>query len=403
MKSEPKIRFPEFDDSYSCSYLSDYLTVNTARNKDGAYSKEDVLSVSGEEGIVNQIQLLGRSYAGVSVLDYHIVNPDDIVYTKSPLKASPFGIIKCNKGQSGIVSTLYAVYTPKESVLPSYVEDYFALDSRLNRYLKPIVRIGAKHDMKVSNSAVLEGEVYFPSLSEQKKIADFLSAYDKKISLQKERVETLKEQKKGLLQKMFPKKGETVPELRFPGFTGDWEQRKLGEISDSYSGGTPTVGIKEYYGGQIPFIRSGEINSDYTELFITKDGLKNSSARLVSKGDILYALYGATSGEVGRARLNGAINQAILAIKPSAGYDCEFISQWLRKNKQNIVETYLQGGQGNLSGTIVKDLVVQFPTLPEQEVIGTCFASLDNLIALHQRKLETMQEIKKGLLQQMFV
>lgn len=403
MKSEPKIRFPEFDDSYSCSYLSDYLTVNTARNKDGAYSKEDVLSVSGEEGIVNQIQLLGRSYAGVSVLDYHIVNPDDIVYTKSPLKASPFGIIKCNKGQSGIVSTLYAVYTPKESVLPSYVEDYFALDSRLNRYLKPIVRIGAKHDMKVSNSAVLEGEVSFPSLSEQKKIADFLSAYDKKISLQKERVETLKEQKKGLLQKMFPKKGETVPELRFPGFTGDWEQRKLGEISDSYSGGTPTVGIKEYYGGQIPFIRSGEINSDYTELFITKDGLKNSSARLVSKGDILYALYGATSGEVGRARLNGAINQAILAIKPSAGYDCEFISQWLRKNKQNIVETYLQGGQGNLSGTIVKDLVVQFPTLPEQEVIGTCFASLDNLIALHQRKLETMQEIKKGLLQQMFV
>ena len=403
MKSEPKIRFPEFDDSYSCSYLSDYLTVNTARNKDGAYSKEDVLSVSGEEGIVNQIQLLGRSYAGVSVLDYHIVNPDDIVYTKSPLKASPFGIIKCNKGQSGIVSTLYAVYTPKESVLPSYVEDYFALDSRLNRYLKPIVRIGAKHDMKVSNSAVLAGEVSVPSLSEQKKIADFLSAYDKKISLQKERVETLKEQKKGLLQKMFPKKGETVPELRFPGFTGDWEQRKLGEISDSYSGGTPTVGIKEYYGGQIPFIRSGEINSDYTELFITKDGLKNSSARLVSKGDILYALYGATSGEVGRARLNGAINQAILAIKPSAGYDCEFISQWLRKNKQNIVETYLQGGQGNLSGTIVKDLVVQFPTLPEQEVIGTCFASLDNLIALHQRKLETMQEIKKGLLQQMFV
>lgn len=103
MKSEPKIRFPEFDDSYSCSYLSDYLTVNTARNKAGAYSKEDVLSVSGEEGIVNQIQLLGRSYAGVSVLDYHIVNLDDIVYTKSPLKASPFGIIKCNKGQSGIV------------------------------------------------------------------------------------------------------------------------------------------------------------------------------------------------------------------------------------------------------------------------------------------------------------
>lgn len=205
-----------------------------------------------------------------------------------------------------------------------------------------------------------------------------------------------------MLQKMFPKNGEKVPEIRFSGFTASWEQRKLGEVSDSYSGGTPTVGVKEYYGGQIPFIRSAEINSDCTELFITDDGLKNSSARLVSKGDILYALYGATSGEVGRARLNGAINQAILAIKPYSGYDYEFISQWLRKSKQSIIETYLQGGQGNLSGTIVKDLVVQFPTLPEQEVIGTYFANLDHLITLYQHKCDELKEVKKFMLQNMF-
>ena len=113
-------------------------------------------------------------------------------------------------------------------------------------------------------------------------------------------------------------------------------------------------------------------------------------------------MYGATSGEVGRARLNGAINQAILAIKPYAGYDYEFISQWLRKSKQSIIETYLQGGQGNLSGTIVKDLVVQFPTLPEQEVIGTYFANLDHLITLHQRKYDTLINIKKSMLEKMF-
>ena len=193
-----------------------------------------------------------------------------------------------------------------------------------------------------------------------------------------------------------------TPKIRFKNFNDDWEQRKLGEVSDSYSGGTPTVGVKEYYGGQIPFIRSAEINSDCTELFITEDGLKNSSARLVSKGDVLYALYGATSGEVGRARLNGAINQAILAIKPYAGYDYEFISQWLRKSKQSIIETYLQGGQVNLSGTIVKDLVVQFPTLPEQEVIGTYFANLDHLITLHQRKYDKLINIKKSMLEKMF-
>ena len=163
-----------------------------------------------------------------------------------------------------------------------------------------------------------------------------------------------------------------------------WEQRKVGEVSESYSGGTPSVGVKEYYGGQIPFIRSAEINSEITELFLTEEGLKNSSARLVAVGDILYALYGATSGEVGRARLKGAINQAILAIKPHTDYDSEYLAQWLRKSKHSIIETYLQGGQGNLSGTIVKELSVDFPSLKEQKAIGDFFCQLDNLITLHQ-------------------
>ena len=176
-------------------------------------------------------------------------------------------------------------------------------------------------------------------------------------------------------------------ELFLGSFAFSWEQRKLGEVSDSYSGGTPTVGVKEYYDGQIPFIRSAEINSRITELFLTEDGLKNSSARLVEPGDTLYALYGATSGEVGRARLKGAINQAILAIKPHKGYDSEYISQWLRRSKHRIIETYLQGGQGNLSGAIVKELSVDFPSLKEQQAIGAYFKYLDNLITLHQRKV----------------
>lgn len=157
-------------------------------------------------------------------------------------------------------------------------------------------------------------------------------------------------------------------------------------MSESYSGGTPSVGVKEYYGGQIPFIRSAEINSEITELFLTEEGLKNSSARFVAVGDILYALYGATSGEVGRARLKGAINQAILAIKPHTDYDSEYLAQWLRKSKHSIIETYLQGGQGNLSGTIVKELSVDFPSLKEQKAIGDFFRQLGNLITLHQRQ-----------------
>ena len=193
-----------------------------------------------------------------------------------------------------------------------------------------------------------------------------------------------------------------MPSIRFHGFEDAWEQRKLGEVSESYSGGTPSVGVKEYYGGQIPFIRSAEINSEITELFLTEEGLKNSSARLVAVGDILYALYGATSGEVGRARLKGAINQAILAIKPHTGYDSECLAQWLRKSKHSIIETYLQGGQGNLSGTIVKELSVDFPSLKEQQAIGDFFRQLDHLITLHQRKFEKLTNIKKSMLEKMF-
>ncbi|MDT2900360.1 restriction endonuclease subunit S [Lactococcus lactis] len=193
-----------------------------------------------------------------------------------------------------------------------------------------------------------------------------------------------------------------APQLRFDGFTDDWEERKLAEFTTSFSGGTPSAGNSSYYKGDIPFIRSGEINSDKTELFLTEDGLKNSSAKMVSVGDILYALYGATSGEVGISQINGAINQAILAIKPCDGYNSHFLMQWLKLQKQRIIDKYLQGGQGNLSGSIVKNLVLNVPNFEEQKKIGTFFKQLDDTITLHQRKLDLLKEQKKGYLQKMF-
>ncbi|MCI3015718.1 restriction endonuclease subunit S [[Clostridium] innocuum] len=192
------------------------------------------------------------------------------------------------------------------------------------------------------------------------------------------------------------------PKIRFNGFNDDWEQRKLGDITESYSGGTPTAGKKEYYDGNIPFIRSGEISSDKTELFISEEGLNRSSAKMVKIGDILYALYGATSGEVSISKLKGAINQAILAIQPHQNYDSQFLMQWLRKSKENIIGTYLQGGQGNLSGNIVKELIIDIPTYEEQKEIGAYLKKLDHLITLHQRKCDEIKKLKKYMLQNMF-
>ena len=184
--------------------------------------------------------------------------------------------------------------------------------------------------------------------------------------------------------------------------TPAWEQRKLGDLTESYSGGTPAAGESEFYGGSIPFIRSAEIAAESTELFLTEKGYESSSARMVKPGDVLYALYGATSGEVAVSRQKGAINQAILAILPRDDCDARYITAWLRKQKGYIVTTYLQGGQGNLSGVIVKNLEVFIPSLPEQQKIGFMLSHLDSLITLHQRKYDKLCVLKKSMLDKMF-
>ena len=255
----------------------------------------------------------------------------------------------------------------------------------------------------ITKEDLLTKEIMVPEIEEQKKIGEYFRRLDRLITLHQRKCDETKTLKKYMLQNMFPQNGSNVPKIRFDGFTEAWEQRKLGEVTESYSGGTPSVGNKAYYGGTIPFIRSAEINSYVTELFLTEQGLNNSSAKMVSEGDILYALYGATSGEVGRARLKGAINQAILAILPHDGYDAEFLMQWLRKSKQSIIDVYLQGGQGNLSGAIVKELNVMFPSYCEQKKIGHYFSTFDHLITLHQRKCDELLKIKKFMLQNMFV
>ena len=256
---------------------------------------------------------------------------------------------------------------------------------------------------KLNAEVMMNLDLMLPSYDEQEKIGKYFSNLDNLITLHQRKFETLKKLKKGFLQKMFPKNGESVPEIRFPGFTDAWEQRKVSEITTSYSGGTPKSGTAEYYDGNIPFIRSGEIYSNKTELFITELGLNNSSAKMVHVGDILYALYGATSGEVSRAKLDGAINQAILAVLPNEEINADFLVEWFRKEKENIIATYLQGGQGNLSAQIIKDLMVDIPSSGEQKKIGDYFTNLNNLITLHQRKLDILKKLKQGMLQQMFI
>lgn len=183
--------------------LEEYLDVSKEKNKTESFGKEDVLSVSGEFGIVNQIEFQGRSFAGASVANYGVVEVGDVVYTKSPLKSNPYGIIKTNKGKSGIVSTLYAVYKAKNNVDPEFVQIYFELDSRMNSYMHPLVNKGAKNDMKVSDENALKGPVIFPHIEEQIQISRYFDNLDHLITLHQHKCEELQKIKKFMLQNMF--------------------------------------------------------------------------------------------------------------------------------------------------------------------------------------------------------
>lgn len=202
-ETTPRVRFKGFEGEWEKKTLGDCLTINNERNQSNVYSINDVLSVSDEVGVVNQIKLLGRSYAGKSVVNYRVLKTNQIVYTKSPLKSKPYGIIKVNKGDIGIVSVLYAVYDANENVYPDYIHYYFEPIHRINNYLLPLINKGAKNTMNISDEMALTGNIWIPSLEEQKKIADFLQALDSQITLQTLRLEKLKQIKAACLDNMF--------------------------------------------------------------------------------------------------------------------------------------------------------------------------------------------------------
>ena len=191
-----------------------------------------------------------------------------------------------------------------------------------------------------------------------------------------------------------------VPNLRFKEFQGEWKKCKLLEICTFFSGGTPSSSNKDFYGGNIAFIRSGELHADSTELFITQAGFDSSSAKMVEIGDLLLAMYGATSGDIAVSKIKGAINQAILCIRTKQNK--KFIESVWNKHVSKNLRKYLQGGQGNLSADIIKGISFSFPTLKEQEKIANLVSLLDERIATQNKIIEDLKKLKSAISENLF-
>lgn len=382
---------------WSVAKLSDITKEITQEAGNNIY---ETVSISAGIGFVNQAEKFGKELSGKQYEKYKVLHNGDFSYNKGNSNKYPQGCIyRLKDRDTAAVPNVFESFRVVDGCAEYY--DQLFTSGFLNKQLSRLINHGVRDDglLNLTSADFYSCLLPVPPLKEQEKIAEILDCYDRIIELHEKKADEYKKLKCICLSRMFPQKGCCVPEWRFPKFGDDWVQKKLGEITVSYSGGTPIVGKSEYYGGSIPFIRSGEINKDHTKLFITEKGLKNSSAAIVEKGDILYALYGATSGEVSRAKLKGAINQAILAIIPFPVYDAEFIMQWLKMKEKSIVDTYLQGGQGNLSGDIVKKLDIACPTYDEQVSIGKMFSTLDFLVTLQQHETTEYRRLKKVLSQ----
>ena len=288
-----------------------------------------------------------------------------------------------------------------------YLGHYLNSDA-YHRQLLPLMQ-GIKV-ISVSKAALQDTQVRFPGLSEQAAIGAALSEIDNLITLHQRKYDKLVILKKSMLEKMFPKDGESVPEIRFAGFTDPWEQRKLSEVATFGGGHTPPMADPDNYeDGYVLWVTSQDVKSNYldrTTTQITEKGAKEltlypaGSLVMVTRSGILRHTL-----PVAELRKPSTVNQDIRVILPQGECCGEWLLQFfISHNKELLLEF---GKTGTTVESVdfgkIKDMLLYMPSTVEQQQIGDFFAKLDSLITLHQRKLELLQNIKKSLLDKMFV
>lgn len=250
-------------------------------------------------------------------------------------------------------------------------------------------------------------EYMIPSKEEQVKIGEHLHGISNLIALHQRKCDDTKELKKYMLQKMFPKNGEKFPEIRFKGFNEAWEQRKLGELAEIVGGGTPSTSVNSYWDGDIDWYAPAEIGEqiylESSQRKITEEGLNKSSAKILPIGTVLFTSR-AGIGKTAILQKEGCTNQGFQSIVPNKEkLDSYFIftrSEELKRYGETVGagSTFVE-----VSGKQMANMELMMPkTMPEQQQIGEFFTNLDHFITLHQRKCDTLKELKKYMLQNMF-
>ena len=395
MGNTPNIRFKGFTDDWEQRKLGDTVQITMGQSPDGSTYSEtpsDYILVQGnadlKDGWVSPrvwtSQMTKKADAG-----------DLIMSVRAP--AGAMGKTAYN----AVIGRGVAAIKGNEFIYQSLVK----MDS--NGYWKKLSS-GSTFESLNSNN-IKDAEIFIPCDEEQQKIGQYFSNLDNLITLHQRKCDETKKLKKFMLQKMFPKKDAKKPEIRFAGFTDDWEQRKVSDVAKIIAGGTPSTKENSYWEPkEIPWLSSGEVHKKYitfTDDMISQIGMNNSSAKMVAKDSVLIALagQGKTRGTVAINRIPLTTNQSIAAMT----FNENFIPEFVFYNLDNRYDELRRmssgdGSRGGLNKQLVGDIEIPYTEKKEQERIGSFFESLDRIIALHQRKCDKLKKFKKYMLQNMF-
>ena len=347
--------------------------------------KYETLSISAGIGFVNQANKFGKELSGKQYEKYTVLRKGDFAYNKGNSKKYPQGCVyRLKDRDSAAVPNVFECFRIKEGN-KNYIEQVF-ISGFLNRQLSKKINHGVRDDglLNLTGEDFYKSYIIIPPLPEQEKIAEILQTQDKVIELQQKKIDELKRLKKGYLSKMFPKKGCNVPEIRFPGFTDAWEQRKLGEIG-SVSMCRRIFKEQTSETGDIPFYKIGTFGAE-PDAFISRELFEEYKSKYPypKKGDILIS----ASGSIGRTVEFAGNNEYF------QDSNIVWLSHDERLSNSFLKCFYSVVKWAGIEGSTIKRLyndnilntVICMPSVPEQEHIGLFFENLDNLITLHQRK-----------------
>lgn len=335
--------------------------------------------------------------------NYKIIHTGQIVYTKSPLREKPYGIIKTNKEETGIVSVLYAIYDAAEDVSPDYIERYFEPGFRINNYLLPLICKGAKNTINISDENALKGYIDIPDYDEQIAIAEFFKSLDCIISETTKKIEKLKQIKAASLVSMFPQKGETKPRVRFKGFDEGYSIMEASEIFKSFDERNhpelPVLSACQDMRGMAPRSVSG--------YDIFHDKTNEVTYKRVLPGQFVIHLR-SFQGGFAHSSMDGICSPAytVFGFKEENKHD-DYYWKYIFMSKEFIERLKLitygirDGRSISFKEFVEMDFV--FPSYKEQKQVSIYLRSLDKQITLEEQKLEKLKRIKSACLDKMFV